>query len=193
MRTPSSVAAVGRGAWLRKRRHGGSSFAAPPAGYGAQVALYAAYGGNLDPDQMRERCPHSPVQSVGWLKGWRLTFGGEDLGWDGPLATVVQDGDADAATYVMLYDISELDEKVLDEWEGAGTSRSEIYDKLRVRVSTLEGDVLAWTYVLVAYEGGVPSCSYLSLLVEAAEKAGAPDDYVLELRARPCRGSAPSD
>jgi hypothetical protein len=157
------------------------------------VALYAAYGSNLDPDQMRERCPSSPVQSVGWLKGWRLTFGGEDLGWDGPLATVVQDQDPEAATYVILYDVSPLDEKVLDEWEGAGTSRSEIYEKLRVRVSTLEGDILAWTYVLVAYEGGVPSCSYLGLLVEAAEKAGAPADYVSELRARPCRGSDPSD
>ena len=94
------------------------------AGYGAHVALYAAYGSNLDPDQMRERCPHSPVQSVGWLRGWRLTFGGEDVGWDGALATVVQD--PDAQTYVMLYDVSPLDEKVLDEWEGAGLARRDL-------------------------------------------------------------------
>ncbi len=155
------------------------------------MALYAAYGSNLDPDQMRERCPHSPVQSVGWLRGWRLTFGGEDVGWDGALATIVQD--AGEQTYVMLYDVSPLDEKVLDEWEFAGHARPGIYDKLKVRVSTLEGDVLAWTYVLVAYEGGVPSCRYLGLLTEAAEKAGAPDDYVQKLRALPCRGTSPSD
>ena len=74
----------------------------------------------------------------------------------------------------MLYDVSPLDEKVLDEWEGAGESRAGIYDKLRVRVSTLDGDKLAWTYVLVAYEGGLPSCQYLGLIAEAAEKAGAP-------------------
>ncbi len=162
-----------------------------PAGYRAHVALYAAYGSNLDPDQMRERCPFSPVDSVGWLKGWRLTFGGEDVGWDGALATVVQDPDAQA--YVLLYDVSPLDEKVLDEWEGAGESRAGIYEKLRVRVSTLDGDKLAWTYVLVAYEGGLPSCQYLGLIAEAAEKAGAPADYVADIRSRDCKGIAPTD
>jgi hypothetical protein len=155
------------------------------------VALYAAYGSNLDPDQMRERCPHSPIQSVGWLRGWRLTFGGEDVGWDGALATIVQD--PSTQTYVLLFDVSPLDEKVLDEWERAGDGREGIYDKLKVRVSTLDGDVLAWTYVLVAYEGGLPSCRYLGLLLEAAEKAGAPADYVEHLRAHPCTGSSPSD
>jgi hypothetical protein len=120
-----------------------------------------------------------------------MTFGGEDVGWDGALATVVQD--PGAATYVMLYDISPVDEKVLDEWEGAGTSRAGFYDKLHVRVSTLDGDVLAWTYVLVAYEGGLPSCSYLGLLIEAAEKAGAPEDYLAQLRSQPCAGIDSAD
>jgi hypothetical protein len=161
------------------------------AGYRAHVTLYAAYGSNLDPDRMRQRCPHSPVESFGWLKGWRLTFGGEDVGWDGALATVVQD--PQAQTYVMLYDVSPLDEKVLDEWEGAGLGLEGVYDKLRVRVSTLDGDTLAWTYVLVAYEGGLPSCQYLGLVAEAAEKAGAPADYVAEIRGRDCRGTPPSD
>ena len=55
------------------------------------VALYAAYGSNMDPAQMLARCPHSPQRGTGWLEGWRLTFGGEDLGWDGALTTVVED------------------------------------------------------------------------------------------------------
>ena len=55
------------------------------------VALYAAYGSNMDPAQMLERCPHSPQRGTGWLEGWRLTFGGEDIGWDGALTTVVED------------------------------------------------------------------------------------------------------
>src|SRR5690242_15868669 len=53
---------------------------------------YAAYGSNLDPDQMTSRCPHSPLRSTGWLNGWRITFGGD--GWDGPLPTVVEDPDS---------------------------------------------------------------------------------------------------
>jgi AIG2-like family len=58
-------------------------------------------------------------------------------------------------------------------------------------VQTLEGDVLAWVYVLDAYEGGEPSCRYLGVLADAAEKAGAPSDYVAELRSRPCRNVGP--
>src|SRR6478752_6201847 len=55
------------------------------------MALYAAYGSNMDPAHMLQRCPSSPVAGTGWLPGWRLTFGGEDLSWDGALATVVED------------------------------------------------------------------------------------------------------
>jgi hypothetical protein len=42
-------------------------------------------------------------------------------------------------------------------------------------------------YVLDAYEGGLPSASYIGVMVEAARAAGAPDDYVADLLARPCR------
>ena len=56
-----------------------------------------------------------------------------------------------------------------------------------MRVATLEGDVTAWLYVLDAYEGGLPSARYLGLMADAAEAAGAPDDYVAALRTRPCR------
>jgi hypothetical protein len=46
---------------------------------------------------------------------------------------------------------------------------------------------VVWTYVLDAYEGGLPSASYLGVLANAAEAADAPDDYVAALRRRPCR------
>jgi hypothetical protein len=72
----------------------------------------------------------------------------------------------------------------LDKWESADTG---LYRTTRLRVSTLEGDVLAWTYVLNGYEGGLPSARYLGLIAEAAEAAGAPADYVDELRSRACR------
>ncbi|HUR01160.1 MAG TPA: gamma-glutamylcyclotransferase, partial [Nonomuraea sp.] len=62
-----------------------------------------------------------------------------------------------------------------------------LYRKLRVRVHTLNGEPLAWVYVLDGYEGGLPSARYLGVLAVAAEAAGAPDDYVKELRGRPCR------
>jgi gamma-glutamylcyclotransferase (GGCT)/AIG2-like uncharacterized protein YtfP len=148
------------------------------------VAQYAAYGSNMDPAQMRERCPHSPGAGTGWLEGWRLTFGGEDLGWEGSLATIVEA--PGEQVYVSLYDVTPQDEKVLDAWEGADTG---LYRKIRVRVATLDGERVAWVYLLDGFEGGLPSARYLGVLADAAEKAGAPDDYVAELRNRPCRST----
>jgi len=143
--------------------------------------MYAAYGSNMDPAQMADRCPHSPQRGCGWLEGWRLTFGGEEIGWEGALATVVED--AGERVFVVLYDISENDETVLDRWDAATL---DYYRKLRVRIVTLDGDALAWLYVLNAYEGGLPSARYLGIMADAAEAAGAPDDYVTWLRGRPC-------
>jgi gamma-glutamylcyclotransferase (GGCT)/AIG2-like uncharacterized protein YtfP len=144
--------------------------------------LYAAYGSNMDPEQMLERCPHSPAAGTGWLNGWRLTFGGEEHGWDGALAMIVPD--PNSAVFVALYDVSPHDLATLDYWESADTG---LYSKIKLRVSTLDGDVLALVYVLDAFEGGLPSARYLGLIAEGAEKAGAPDDYVADLRNRPCR------
>jgi gamma-glutamylcyclotransferase (GGCT)/AIG2-like uncharacterized protein YtfP len=144
------------------------------------VELYAAYGGNMDPALMAERCPHSPQRGTGWLEGWRLTFGGEDIGWEGPLATVVED--VAERVFVVLYEISHLDERSLDRWDGVTLG---YFRKTRVRVETLDGDAAAWLYVLNAYEGGLPSERYLGMLADAADKAGAPADYVDDLRGRP--------
>ena len=144
------------------------------------MELYAAYGSNMDPAQMAERCPHSPQRGTGWLEGWRLTFGGEDINWEGARATVVED--AAERVFVVLYDVPELDERMLDRWDGATIG---YYRKIRVRVQTLDGEALAWLYVLDAYEGGLPSARYLGMLADAAEKAGAPPAYLASPRAPP--------
>ena len=133
------------------------------------MALYAAYGSNMDPAQMLLRCPHSPQRGTGWLEGWRLTFGGEDIGWDGALATVVED--PAHRVFVVLYDVPEIDEKELDSWDGVNLG---YYRKTKVRVQTLDGDVLAWLYVLNAYEGGLPSAGGYRILADSAERPGAP-------------------
>jgi hypothetical protein len=147
------------------------------------VPLYAAYGSNMDPAQMMQRAPHSPLAGTGWLVGWRLTFGAEDLTWEGALATIVED--AESQVFTVLYDVLPEDEARMDSWEG---SELGLHKKIRLRVQTLDGGVLAWLYVLDAYEGGLPSARYLGVMSDAAEAAGAPVDYVTDLRSRPCGG-----
>ena len=144
---------------------------------------YAAYGSNLDPGRMRAYCPHSPMVGTGWLEGWRLTFAGEEeLGWEGAVCTIVESsGDR---VFVALYDVHPWDEAQLDEVEGV---TSGYYRKLHLRVATLDGDVTAWVYVYSGYEGGLPTAWYLTEIAGAAEKAGAPADYVAGLRGRPTR------
>ncbi|HEY0509495.1 MAG TPA: gamma-glutamylcyclotransferase [Blastococcus sp.] len=157
------------------------------------MGLYAAYGSNMDPAQMVRRCPSSPHAGTGWIRGWRLTFGAEDYGWDGALATLVPADDSSPAAlspgvFVALYDLTEADERSLDAWEGVDHG---LYRKLNLRVHTLAGDVVAYVYALDAFEGGLPSARYLGALTDAAQAAGAPDDYLAELRARECRSAGP--
>jgi gamma-glutamylcyclotransferase (GGCT)/AIG2-like uncharacterized protein YtfP len=138
----------------------------------------------MDPRLMSSRCPHSPLQGTGWLRGWRLTFGGEEYGWDGAIATIVED--PIEQVFVALYDITDEDTAALDELQSVSTG---LFLKTKVRISSLTGEQLAYTYVLAAYEGGMPSASYLGVLADAAEAADAPQDYVAALRQRPCRST----
>ena len=151
------------------------------------MGLYAAYGSNMDPAQMLQRCPSSPFSGTGWVPGWRLTFGAEEFGWEGALATLVPADGTGPGVFVALYDLTEADEHALDAWEGADHG---LYRKLRLRVHTLAGDVLAYVYALDAFEGGLPSARYLGAIADAAEAAGAPDDYLTDLRHRDCRSVA---
>jgi gamma-glutamylcyclotransferase (GGCT)/AIG2-like uncharacterized protein YtfP len=151
------------------------------------MGLYAAYGSNMDPEQMLRRCPSSPHTGTGWISGWRLTFGAEEYGWDGALATLVPDQDLpDPGVFVALYDLTEADERTLDAWEGADSG---LYRRVHLRVQTLNGDEVAYVYVLDEFEGGLPSARHLGGIADAAEAAGAPTDYVTALRSRECRST----
>ncbi len=157
---------------------------AADAGSLPRVARYAAYGSNLDPARMAGRCPHSPLLGTGWLMDWRLTFGGEEKSWDGALPTIVEA--PGQQLFVAVYEISDADEHFLDAWEGVDLA---LYRKVTVRVTTLDGETAAWTYVLDAYEGGLPTARTIGTIADAAEAADAPQDYVYALRGLPCRSA----
>lgn len=150
------------------------------------MPIYAAYGSNMDPAQMMQRAPHSPMAGTGWLPDWRLTFSGGDIGWEGALATVVEE--PGNRVFVVLYDVTAEDEERLDGWEGSDFG---LHRKIRLRIETDNGPVLAWLYVLDAYEGGLPSARLLGVMSDAAEKAGAPAEYVHDLRTRNSRNVGP--
>ena len=120
------------------------------------MALYAGYGSNLIPSRWRCGRPTPRCRRrVGWSAG--LTFAGGDIGWEGSLATVVEDRQPRTRVFVVLYDVS--DEDVHDgPLEGselgaapqaAGTHRNH------------RRTCFAWLYVVDGFEGGLPSARML--------------------------------
>ena len=123
-----------------------------------------------------------------------VILGGGPAGYEAALVAAQHEADVtvvedpDSRVFVVLYDVSPLDVDQLDRWEGGELG---MHKKLRLRIQPLDGRQLAWVYVLDAYEGGLPSARYIGVLSDAAEAAGAPDDYVRALRERPCRSVGP--
>ena len=145
------------------------------------MALYAAYGSNLDPEQMALRAPALPAarhRLAGGLAA-HLRRRGRRLG--GPAGTVVERPEPPGLRRAVRPHAGRRGVA-----GPLGGRRIGPIRKIRVRVQTLDGDVAAWIYVLDAYEGGLPSARYLGMIADAAEAGGAPDDYVTELRTRPC-------
>ena len=78
------------------------------------MGLYAASASNSAPAQMLRRCPSRPHTGTCWIEGWRLTFGAEEYGWEGALATLVPDDTTPGESlspgvFVALYDLTETD------------------------------------------------------------------------------------
>ena len=97
------------------------------------------------------------------------------------------------SVFVVLYDVTAADEANLDRWEG---SELGVHSKIRCRINRESSDTstdpaLAWLYVVDAWEGGLPSARYLGVMADAAEVAGAPPEYVHDIRTRRARNVGP--
>jgi gamma-glutamylcyclotransferase (GGCT)/AIG2-like uncharacterized protein YtfP len=84
--------------------------------------------------------------------------------------------------FAVLYEMFEADEKELDNWDGVSPG---CYRMAEVRVETLDGNVLAWLYVLTFDEGGQPSARRGRHPGRRRGSGRAPGDYAATLRALP--------
>lgn len=55
--------------------------------------LYFAYGSNMDPAQMKRRCPAARALYPAVIKGWRIDFCGWSTRWAGGVATILEDAE----------------------------------------------------------------------------------------------------
>lgn len=70
--------------------------------------LYAAYGSNINLEQMAYRCPNSTVAGTAMLKGYELQFRRH--------ATIEPNEDTEVP--VLLWELDPQDERTLDRYEG---------------------------------------------------------------------------
>jgi cation transport regulator ChaC len=147
--------------------------------------LYFAYGSNLDPEQMKQRCPESGVVGLASLADHRVAFPRFSNDWGGGTAGVqLAHGQT---TWGVLYELSDADLGRLDEYEGfvAEGDQHNHYDREHVTVELVRPDdgsiprkVRAWTYVARQAHPAPPSRRYLDAMLTGARHHRLPEEYV---------------
>ena len=133
---------------------------------------YAAYGSNLNLEQMRHRCPTARVVGVSSLENHHLLFRGSPYN---AVATV--EPCENSSVPVLIWEITPRDEKALDIYEGAPRFyRQEILD-FEVNGKSVE----AMMYVMNdGHSYGIPSNYYLNVIREGYKSAGFDERILMD-------------
>ena len=127
---------------------------------------YAAYGSNLDIEQMAWRCPEAKVVGTGVIEGYELLFRGSRTG--SYLTIEPEDG---SYVPVAIWETSEADERALDRYEGC----PDFYYKrgFRIPVKFADGRTAETEcYAYVMHEDrplGLPSAYYVETCLRGYE------------------------
>ena len=134
---------------------------------------YIAYGSNLSVAQMAVRCPGAKIAGISVLEGWKLVFKQH--------ATI--EPCEGRVVPVLIWEITELDEKSLDIYEGY----PHYYTKqdMKVTMTDLQGrhpkKITAMVYIMVKdHKPHLPTQSYYDVLAEGYRRFGF-NSYLLEL------------
>lgn len=115
--------------------------------------IYIAYGSNMNIGQMADRCPDSKLLRVSQIDGYALEFHG---GNGGAVATIVPR--EDSRVPIVLWEISERDERNLDRYENF----PRLYFKKDFRVYLGKRKVSAFAYIMSSgYDVGIPNEYYV--------------------------------
>jgi len=147
--------------------------------------LYFAYGSNLNPEQMRLRCPSHKVVGLGALRDHRLAFPLTSHDWGGGVASLVPAHGSSA--WGVVYELSDDDLASLDRYEGyqGPGDQHNLYDREPVFVDLTRPDdgsiprrVRACCYFARPSNPAPPSRRYLDAVLAGARHHRLPDEYV---------------
>lgn len=149
---------------------------------------YFAYGSNLDPEQMKRRCPGHTVVGLAALHEHRLAFPLTSHDWGGGVASVVPSHGT--SVWGVVYDLTDEDLAALDRYEGyrGADDQHNLYDRQTVFVELTRPDdgsiprrVRANCYFARPSNPAPPSRRYLDAVLAGARHHRLPDEYVAAL------------
>ncbi|MGV1793567.1 gamma-glutamylcyclotransferase family protein [Rhizobium sp. A37_96] len=145
--------------------------------------LYFAYGSNMDPQQMSERCPSAEVVGIGYLPDHCLCF--PRLSKNRGCGVSSVEPSPGRATWGVVYRLTKEDLASLDKSEGYKSERHEdqnSYNRVPVTIVIDDTPTKACTYVAVGQANApLPSLEYLKHLREGARHHHLPADYCRSL------------
>ena len=110
-----------------------------------EYSLYAAYGLNINPCRMRERCPDSQFVQAGILENYRFVFAtSKNDGTDCVANIVCTQGEE---TPIAIYTVSKFDLAYLDQKEGRRFVKGEEmgkYCRVDMRAKGLDEDLICY-------------------------------------------------
>ena len=140
-----------------------------------------AYGSNMDPAQIRERCPESDLSwFIAEAKGWELCFPRRSQKRKGGVASIRKADDS--SVWGVIFGVTPRDLQRLDGFEGVALGS---YRRDRIDVKNQEGiPYKVWTY-FANPQGGEkyrPHEDYMELLIKGAKYFELPGDYIGKLK-----------
>ena len=148
------------------------------------MKIYAAYGSNINLEQMSHRCPDAVPIGKGWLMNYHLLFRGLV---HGGVATV--EPRRGRRVPILLWAITEKCEKALDVYEGFPS----LYRKETVSVEGIKwlpnemmamsadvNEALAMIYIINTGEMALPSDYYLNTIARGYRAVGFHVRYLAE-------------
>ena len=133
--------------------------------------VYFAYGSNLHPDRMEQRCPGAVPMGTAELDNYRVVIG------DRGVATIIPQ--AGSTTIGVCWQLGPGDDTALDCAEGVAL---DLYRRVWIDVRQPSGRTLtALSYVEDFRCAGRPRPGYLETILTGARSCGLPTDYVQDL------------
>ncbi len=133
--------------------------------------LYAAYGSNLNLQQMNYRCPTAQLYRTGLVRDYELQFKGHP---HSAFATIAPK--KGASVPVAVWELQPRDERALDQYEGYPRH----YFKQDIPVRVGGQDVTAMVYIMnLKMDYGLPSRNYYQTVLEGYKNCGL-DSSLLE-------------